>query len=237
MAASPNLRFINPSTMSKPPGYTHVIEATSPGRIVYIAGQLGLTVDGKLAGPPGDFRAQATQAFENLKNALAAVGAGFEHVVKLNNYLTDIRAQLPIYRDVRDSFVSTANPPASTTLEVSNWRSRALSTKLKPSPCCRCGSVVPFGRAKGADPYSYAPELGRRACRIPLILQATRGWTGAGFDSASPRPAPPIRLRRAEVAWEELPGGASGKSHVHVLDDHATFRARVLVPILRGIRR
>jgi hypothetical protein len=28
-------------------------------------------------------------------------------VVKLNNYLTDIRAQLPIYRDVRDSHVST----------------------------------------------------------------------------------------------------------------------------------
>jgi enamine deaminase RidA (YjgF/YER057c/UK114 family) len=102
MAASPNLRFINPSTMAKPPGYTHVIEATGPGRIVYIAGQLGLTLEGKLAAPPGDFRAQATQAFENLKNALAAVGAGFEHVVKLNNYLTDIRAQLPIYRDVRD---------------------------------------------------------------------------------------------------------------------------------------
>ena len=119
MAASPNLRFINPSTMSKPPGYTHVIEATGPGRIVYIAGQLGLTLEGKLAAPPGDFRAQATQAFKNLKNALTAVGAGFEHVVKLNNYLTDIRAQLPIYRDVRDSYVVTANPPASTTLEVS----------------------------------------------------------------------------------------------------------------------
>jgi enamine deaminase RidA (YjgF/YER057c/UK114 family) len=119
MADSPNLRFVNPSTMSKPPGYTHVVEATGPGRIVYIAGQLGLTLDGKLAGPPGDFRAQATQAFENLKNALAAVGAGFEHVVKLNNYLTDIRAQLPLCRDVRDGYVRTANPPASTTVEVS----------------------------------------------------------------------------------------------------------------------
>jgi enamine deaminase RidA (YjgF/YER057c/UK114 family) len=40
-------------------------------------------------------------------------------VVKLNNYLTDIRAQLPLYRDVRDSYVSTANPPASTTVEIS----------------------------------------------------------------------------------------------------------------------
>ena len=111
--------FLNPSSMPGTRGYTHVVEATGPGRIVYIAGQLGLTIDGKLAGPPGDFRAQATQAFENLKNALAAVGAGFEHVVKLNNYLTDIRAQLPIYRDVRDSHVGAASPPASTTVEVS----------------------------------------------------------------------------------------------------------------------
>lgn len=120
MAASPNLRFINPSTMSKPPGYTHVIKVTGPGRTIYIAGQLGLNLDGKLAGAEGDFRAQAKQAFENLKNALAAVGAGFEHVVKLNSYPTDIRAHLPIYREIRDAYVNTANSPASTTVQVSN---------------------------------------------------------------------------------------------------------------------
>ena len=67
-----NLRFMNPSAIAKPGGYSHVVEATGPGRIVYIAGQLGLKPDGNIA---GDFRAQATQAFENLKAALAAVGA------------------------------------------------------------------------------------------------------------------------------------------------------------------
>ena len=85
-----NLRFINPSTIAKPPGYSHVIEVTGPGRTVYIAGLTGRDATGKLAGAPGEFRAQATQAFENLKNALAAVDASFEHVVKLNNYLVDI---------------------------------------------------------------------------------------------------------------------------------------------------
>jgi len=45
-----SLRFINPKTLSKPPGYTHVVEATGPGRIVYIAGQLGLDVGGKVVG-------------------------------------------------------------------------------------------------------------------------------------------------------------------------------------------
>src|SRR6266404_7518596 len=68
-----NARFINPASMHKPPGYTHVVETTGPGRTVYIAGQLGVAADGKLAGGAGDFRAQASQAFENLEAALAAV--------------------------------------------------------------------------------------------------------------------------------------------------------------------
>jgi enamine deaminase RidA (YjgF/YER057c/UK114 family) len=116
----PNIRFLNPETLSKPPGYSHVVEVTGPGRIVYIAGQLGLDRDGKCVGAPGDFRAQAVQAFENLKSALAAVGAGFEHVVKINNYLIDI-GHLGIFREVRDRYVNTANPPASTTVQISKF--------------------------------------------------------------------------------------------------------------------
>jgi 2-iminobutanoate/2-iminopropanoate deaminase len=68
--------------------------------LVYIAGQLGLDRDGKLS---SDFRLQAVQTFENLKAALAAVGAQFQHVVKLNNYLLDIK-YLPVFRQVRDSY-------------------------------------------------------------------------------------------------------------------------------------
>jgi enamine deaminase RidA (YjgF/YER057c/UK114 family) len=108
-------RFINPPTISKPPGYTHVVEITAPARIVYIAGQLGYTVDGKL---PEDFRGQTKQAFENLKNALAAVGAEFKDVVKINNYLVDIPANIGIFREVRDQYLNMAAPPASTAIGV-----------------------------------------------------------------------------------------------------------------------
>ena len=88
-------RFINPPTISKPPGYTHVVEITAPTRTIYIAGQLGYTVDGKL---PEDFRGQTVQAFENLKNALAAVGASFKDVVKINNYIVDISSNIGTFR-------------------------------------------------------------------------------------------------------------------------------------------
>ena len=109
--------FLNPPTIAPPRGYTHVVEVTGPGRMIYIAGQLGYDVSGKVP-EPGDFRAQATQVFENLKAALDSVGARFEHMVKFNTFLTDIRAQIPIYREVRDRYVSTAAPPASTTVEI-----------------------------------------------------------------------------------------------------------------------
>jgi len=111
-----NLRFMNPPAIAKPGGYSHVVEATGPGRIVYIAGQLGLKPDGNIA---GDFRAQAVQAFENLKSALAAVGATFDDVVKLNNYLIDISKNLGAYREVRDKYINVAQPPASTTIGIS----------------------------------------------------------------------------------------------------------------------
>ena len=68
-------------------------------------------------GQPGDFRAQCTKAFENLGLALASVGATFNDVVKINNYLTDI-AHIGVFREVRDSFLNTKAPPASTTIAI-----------------------------------------------------------------------------------------------------------------------
>jgi reactive intermediate/imine deaminase len=106
-------RFHNPPTIHAPAGYSHVVE-TAPGRTIYVAGQIGVTPEGKIA---GDFRAQATQSMENLKNALAAVGARLEHVVKITNYFVDM-SHLATFREVRDSFFDTKAPPASTAVQI-----------------------------------------------------------------------------------------------------------------------
>src|SRR5262249_12032569 len=107
--------FHQSASAAQAPGYTHVVEVTEPARIVYIAGQLGVDGDDKVV---GDFRRQAVQTFENLKTALAAVGAQFRHVVKFNNYLVD-RAHLPTFREVRDSYLAENDRPASTTIAIS----------------------------------------------------------------------------------------------------------------------
>ena len=110
-----NARFHNLPSLPTPPGYTHVVEAIGPGRLVFISGQLGQDRDGKLG---TDFRAQCVQVFENLDAALRLVGANFRHVVKLNNYLLDVRADLHTFREIRDRYVDTTSPPAGTTIQV-----------------------------------------------------------------------------------------------------------------------
>jgi enamine deaminase RidA (YjgF/YER057c/UK114 family) len=110
-----NIRFFNPDTIAKPPGYSHVVEVTGPGRLVYFAGQLGIDGSGKMG---ANAREQIELAFQNLKAALASVGAGFEHLVKINNYVVDIGRNIALFREVRDKYVNTSAPPASTTIGV-----------------------------------------------------------------------------------------------------------------------
>ena len=111
-------RFLNPDGLNKPAAYSQVVEVTGPGRMIFISGQLGIGGDGKLV--PGDFRAQAEQVFQNLKAALAAVGAGFEHVVKINSYILALDQQA-VLREVRQRYINNAAPPASTSIRVAGF--------------------------------------------------------------------------------------------------------------------
>ena len=95
-------------------GYTNVV--TGRGRLVAVSGQIALDADGKLVGE-GDPGAQARQVFENLRRCLAAAGVGFDEVVKLTYFVTDI-AHLPAIRAVRDTYVDPARLPASSAVQV-----------------------------------------------------------------------------------------------------------------------
>lgn len=116
MASDESVRFVNPATLPPSPGYTQVVIA-SAGRTAHISGQVALDTSGAIVGP-GDFRAQARQVFENLKAALAAGGASFADIVKITIFVLDM-ANLPALREIRDEYVNTEHPPASTAVQVS----------------------------------------------------------------------------------------------------------------------
>jgi 2-iminobutanoate/2-iminopropanoate deaminase len=155
-------RFINPPALRKPPGYTHVVEVTAPARIVYIAGQLGVDGDDKVV---GDFRRQAVQTFENLKTALAAVGAQFRHVVKFNNYLVD-RVHLPTFREVRDGYLAENDRPASTTIAISGLAREGALIEIEAVavlPAAARAKAASNSAAKAAGKTRSARSAKRRA--------------------------------------------------------------------------
>jgi enamine deaminase RidA (YjgF/YER057c/UK114 family) len=103
---------INPPGLSKSPAYSQVVKA---GNTVYVAGQTAINERGEVVGR-GDITAQTTQVFENLKTALAAAGAGFEHLTTITVYVTDPRYREAL-RDVRARYLGD-RLPASTLLVV-----------------------------------------------------------------------------------------------------------------------
>ena len=151
-------RFSNPRTMPPPRGYTQVVETTGPGRTIYLSGQLGMTPGGAFAGPPGDFRAQATQCFENLKAGLASVGAGFEHVVKITNFFVDM-AHLPLFLEVRDRYVNTKAPPASTAIQIGRLAREGALFEIEAV------AVIPQRPAKAASAKRGTDKRARPAKR------------------------------------------------------------------------
>jgi reactive intermediate/imine deaminase len=121
-------RFLTPATLSPPFGYSHVVEAPA-GSIVYISGQVPLDAEGRLVGE-GDFAAQTRQVFENLTHALEAAEATWSDVVKLDYFLRDV-GQIGAVRAIRDEYVDTANPPASTLVEVSSLFSPEVLVEIQ----------------------------------------------------------------------------------------------------------
>ncbi len=103
-----------PAGLPTPAGDAHVA-TIGPGRLVWTSGQVGLPPDG--GDPPEAFADQARLVFENVGRALEAGGATWRDVVKLTVFLVD-RADLPAFREVRDAFVDTIDPPTSSLVLV-----------------------------------------------------------------------------------------------------------------------
>ncbi|MFJ9592299.1 RidA family protein [Streptomyces virginiae] len=109
------IRISAPDGVSPGAHYSHVV--LGAGRFVAVSGQCALDESGAVVGE-GDARAQARQVFENLRRCLAAAGAGFEDVVKLTYFVTDV-AHLPAVREAREAVIPADRLPASSAVQVS----------------------------------------------------------------------------------------------------------------------
>ncbi len=104
----------NPDTLHKNPAFSQAIEVEGASRMLYIGGQDGITVDGKLAGD--DLSTQTEQAYKNVLELLKVAGATQKDVVKLTIYV--VQGQ-----DIREGFAAAqkvwgAQPTAISVLIV-----------------------------------------------------------------------------------------------------------------------
>jgi len=118
---------MNPPALSTPTGYTHVVQVHG-GRTVYIAGQVALDQSGNIVGK-GNFAAQTTQIFENLKSALAAAGATFDNLVKVTTFVTDL-SQMQTLRSIRAQYYGK-NAPASTLVQITRLANDDLLIEIE----------------------------------------------------------------------------------------------------------
>jgi enamine deaminase RidA (YjgF/YER057c/UK114 family) len=78
---------INPSQLARPSGFSHAVAVTG-GRMVFLAGQVGMDRDGKVVS--GGVVAQFEQALANLLTALAAAGGQPADLVGMTIYIVDL---------------------------------------------------------------------------------------------------------------------------------------------------
>ena len=110
----PDIKIINPDALGKPLGQYSQITRVRASEYLYIAGQVGVGKDGKLAGD-GGFDAQCAQTFANIEAALKSCGAGWGNIVQFTTYLVHSQ-DIPRFmayrlREFPKMFTNGAYPP------------------------------------------------------------------------------------------------------------------------------
>ena len=79
------MKVLQPAEWSKPRGFSHGVMVDGPGRWIVLAGQTGGEESGAYA---PDLAGQVRTALQRIVKLLDEAGAGPQHIVRLNWYLT-----------------------------------------------------------------------------------------------------------------------------------------------------
>jgi enamine deaminase RidA (YjgF/YER057c/UK114 family) len=113
-----SVRYINPDSLNKNPAFTNVVVVEGNVRTVHIGGQDAVNASGEIVGK-GDIVVQVEQILANLRAALAAGGAGPEHIIKWNVYIVEGQPLQAGFAAFQNDWPEVPNPPAITGLIVS----------------------------------------------------------------------------------------------------------------------
>jgi enamine deaminase RidA (YjgF/YER057c/UK114 family) len=135
--------------------YAHGMIARG-GELVVVAGQVGMTADGRVAGT--DIGSQTRQALENVRAVVEAAGCTMRDVVRLQTFLTrseDIGGFMAARQDVFPGYFPDGTYPPNTLLVISRLVRPELLVEVEAMAV----------RTKPTKPRRRAPAKRRRARR------------------------------------------------------------------------
>ena len=83
-----SFEIINPSSLGAPKGWNNGMLAPREGRLLFVAGQVGLEPDE--SGQPPEFADQFAGALDKVLTVVRAAGGGPEDVARMTVYVTDL---------------------------------------------------------------------------------------------------------------------------------------------------
>src|SRR3712207_1187512 len=108
-----SVRYIDPDSLNKNPAFTNVVVVEGNVMTVHIGGQDAVNASGEVVGK-GDIAAQTEQVLANVRAALAAGGAGPEHIIKWNIYIVEGQSLQAGFGAFQNAWPEVPNPPAIT---------------------------------------------------------------------------------------------------------------------------
>jgi len=114
------VQHLHPLGLARSSAFTQAVAVDGPHRTIYVGGQNAIDSDGATVGH-GDLAAQSVRIFENLERALAAGGAGLEHVVKWTIHLAAGIDPRPLFDVFQAVWRDRGPAPAVTVLFVAGF--------------------------------------------------------------------------------------------------------------------
>ncbi len=124
---------ITSSQAPQPLGAYSLGMSVSPGKLVYVAGQVSVDSSGALVGK-GDAAAQTRQALENIGHVLAGAGADFSNVVEFTTYVVgrpSVQGYLQGRSEVFPSIYPDGDFPPNTLLVVAGLVNEDFLVEIK----------------------------------------------------------------------------------------------------------
>ena len=129
------MTFVNPRDVHPPVGpYSHTAVVQGGTELVFISGQVGMSVDGAI---PPSFGEQVELTFQNLKACLAAHGLGVDAVVKLGVFVVPGQ-DFQLLRAARERHFGT-HRPTSTSVFVPQLANPAFLVEIEAIAAKRPG--------------------------------------------------------------------------------------------------